>query len=287
MPDQIKQYPFWQKIILDIIPNLKWPLLVLVIWLLLPQDFGESFSKFAKENNVKKLGFGTTIVELDPNQKIEEVKIANEKANTADNLAEAIKEIRSSSDPETNKKLAELTKSVESLKEQSARIVNSNSKIFVPNDNLKLSFNTNKKHSFNFEIYKENELSVEISVGFDSLPFKYDFDLCDPSGYYKNLKSLNFDPNRVVTGLEYKTDKVNCKSSITIGEKNNSAYPYSYDLNILNGFNIAKANGFDVFLPFTSNRAVSNSLYIPGYNNEVSSKYEGGKVIERTLVYIK
>lgn len=287
MPDTDNQYSFSQKLVLDIIPNLKWPFLVIVIWLLLPKDFGDSFSKFAKDNNLTKLGFGTTVMELDPNKKIEEVKTANEKANTTENVAEALKTISAKSDSKFNKELKELAESLDSLKEQSAKIVNQNSKIFVPNNNLGLTFNKDKKHSFNFEIYTDNELSVDISIGFDSLPFKYEFDLCDPSGYYKNLKSVNFDQNRVVTGLEYKTDKVNCKSSVIIEQVVNGSYLYAYDMNILNGFNIAKANGFDVFLPFTSNRAVSNSLFIPGNDYEVSSKYKGSKLVERTLVYIE
>lgn len=287
MPDTDNQYSFSQKLVLDIIPNLKWPFLVIVIWLLLPKDFGDSFSKFAKDNNLTKLGFGTTVMELDPNKKIEEVKTANEKANTTENVAEALKTISAKSDSKFNKELKELAESLDSLKEQSAKIVNQNSKIFVPNNNLGLTFNKDKKHSFNFEIYTDNELSVDISIGFDSLPFKYEFDLCDPSGCYKNLKSVNFDQNRVVTGLEYKTDKVNCKSSVIIEQVVNGSYLYAYDMNILNGFNIAKANGFDVFLPFTSNRAVSNSLFIPGNDYEVSSKYKGSKLVERTLVYIE
>jgi hypothetical protein len=67
----------------------------------------------------------------------------------------------------------------------------------------------------------------------------------------------------------------------------NGSYMYEYDLNILNGFNVAKVDGFDVFLPVTTNRAVSNSLYIPGENNEVSNKYKNGEVVKRTLVFIE
>tara|TARA_R110002012_G_scaffold291131_1_gene485430 strand:+ start:1831 stop:2694 length:864 start_codon:yes stop_codon:yes gene_type:complete len=287
MPDTNNQYPFFQKLILDIIPNFKWPLLVLVIWFLMPEDFGESFSKFAKDNNLKKLGIGTTVMELDPNKKIEEIKIANEKANTTENVAEALKNISKKADSEYNKELKKLAESLDTLTEQSAKIVNQNSKIFVPNENLGLSFNEGKKHTFNFEIYKGEELSVDISIGFDSLPFKYEFDLCDPSGYYKNLKSVSFDPNRVVTGLEYKTDKVDCKSAVTVAQLKSGSYMYAYDLKILNGFNIAKADGFDVFLPFTSNKSISNALFIPGSDPEVSSKYSRNKLVERTLVYVE
>jgi len=111
--------------------------------------------------------------------------------------------------------------------------------------------------------------------------------LCDPSGYYKNLKSVSFDPNRVVTGLEYKTDKVDCKSAVTVAQLKSGSYMYAYDLKILNGFNIAKADGFDVFLPFTSNKAISNALFIPGSDPEVSSKYSRNKLVERTLVYVE
>jgi len=129
MVDTNNQYSFFQRLVLDIIPNFKWPLLVIVIWLLVPEDFGESFSKFAKDNNLKKLGFGTTVMELDPNKKIKEVKTANEKANTAENVAEALKKMSSKSDSEFNRELKELAESLESLTEQSAKIVNQNSKI--------------------------------------------------------------------------------------------------------------------------------------------------------------
>jgi len=287
MCNKSNNYSFGQRLLLDIVPNLKWPIAILVIWTLLPADFGGSFSKFAKDNNLKKVGFGNTVLEMDPNQKIEQIKKANEKVNLTESVSETFKNLSKTSDEDLKKKLSKFEKAINSLQEQSSKILNETTKIFVQNYNLNLEFNKNKKNSFNFEIYAKSDFIVDISVGFDSLPFKFEFDLCDPSGYYKNLKSVKYDPSRRVIGLEYTSEKVNCKSSVSVTKMRNGSYMYEYDLNILNGFNVAKVDGFDVFLPVTTNRAVSNSLYIPGENNEVSSKYKNGEVVKRTLVFIE
>lgn len=281
------QYPFVQKLILDFIPLLKWPIIILLIWLILPSDFGESFQKFAKDNNIKKLGFGNTVLEMDPNQKLKEIKKANEKANLSENTKDALKQLSSATDIKSQEHILKLEAMIESLEKQSSVILNNTAKIFVPNSNSDLAFNKGKSKSFNFEIFKKGELVVDISVGFDSLPFVYEFDLCNPSGYYKNLKSVKYNPNRTVTGLVYTDEKVNCKSSVSVTKLDSGSYLYAYDLNILDGFNVAKVDGFDVFLPLTKHRSISNSIYSARVDDVVASTYKNGEVYEKTLVYIK
>lgn len=287
MEEDDMQYPFGQKLILDFIPLLKWPMIILLIWLILPSDFGVTFKKFAKDNNVKKLGFGNTVLEMDPNQQLKEIKKANEKANLSENTKDALKQLSSATDKKSQEHIMKLEAMIESFEKQSSAILNSAAKIFVPNSNSDLTFNKEKSKSFNFEIYKKGELVVDISVGFDSLPFEYEFDLCAHSGHYKNLKSVKYDPNRTVTGLVYTDEKVNCKSSVSIAKLDSGSYLYAYDLNILDGFNIAKVDGFDVFLPLTKHRSVSNSIYSARGNDVVASTYRKGEIYEKTLVYIK
>lgn len=287
MEEDNMQYSFWQKITLDFIPLLKWPMIILLVWLILPSDFGDTFKKFAKDNNVKKLGFGNTVLEMDPNQQLKEIKKANEKANLSENTKDALKQLSSTADKQSQEHILKLEAMIESLEKQSSTILNNTSKIFVPNSNLDQTFNKEKAMSFNYEIYKKGELVVDISVGFDSLPFEYEFDLCDLSGHYKNLKLVKYDPNRTVTGLIYTDEKVNCKSSVSVTKLDSDSYLYAYELNVLDGFNIAKVDGFDVFLPLTKHRSISNSIYSAGGNDVVASTYRKGEVYEKTLVYIK
>jgi esterase/lipase len=145
MCNKSNNYSFGQRLLLDIVPNLKWPIAIFVIWTLLPADFGGSFSKFAKDNNLKKVGFRNTVLEMDPNQKIEQIKKANEKVNLTESVSETFKSLSKTSDEDLKKKLSKFEKAINSLQEQSSKILNETTKIFVQNYNLNLEFNKNKK----------------------------------------------------------------------------------------------------------------------------------------------
>jgi hypothetical protein len=311
---------FIQKVVIDFIPLMKWPIIILLIWLITPSDFGKDLGVFIKEVNLTKFSAGGVFAEMDPNKKIQEIKEAGKKLNLSNTTKELLSNLSasdkrneeqiaklqsllekskisetakealdslSSSERRNEEEILKFKSLVEKLEKQSSDVFDRTFKIFVPNKNDDLAFNTLKAKAFHFEIYKEGVLIVNIVVGFENLPFNYEFDLCPLSGHYKNLKAIKYDPNRNIDGLEYTDEKVNCKSSVSIAQFQQDSYFYSYDLNILEGFNVAKVESFDVFLPLIRHSSISNNIYTDDGNNVVSSSYKKNKVFERTLVYIK
>lgn len=123
-------------------------------------------------------------------------------------------------------------------------------------------------------------------VGIDEFPTKRSFDLCESTGKYKELVSTRKNKDGETIGLKYKDKAVDCLSTIEVRRLSDEEYLYSFDINILDGFNVAKVGGYDVFLPKQSKLARSNSLYITGSDPIIATQSKGKDIVETTRVYI-
>ncbi|PSU96563.1 hypothetical protein, partial [Photobacterium kishitanii] len=95
------------------------------------------------------------------------------------------------------------------------------------------------------------------------------------------------DKNKNFTEITYIDDKADCKSSVEISKLRNGEFLYSYDLNILDGYNIAKVQGFDALLPITMKMLRENGIYDPKSNNVAIPKFVNAQQAQKEFIDIK
>lgn len=288
MSDNQSNRTFSQEVALQSLPLLKWPALVLVCWLLFSLDSVKALMQIARDSNVKELGIGNAKMVLDTGEKVKTLQSANELNNLTSELKSSIAKLSEINGNANKEELKSLERKLDKVERKSSKVISQESPAFSQNKDNKhfININSSNKSTFNFEVNRDKFEAITIKVGMDDFPFKYSFNLCEKSGSYKNLKSVKSDKDGAVTSLDYTNEQVDCESSLVVDKLEDGSYIYAYSFNMLSGFNIAKVQGYDVFLPVTMHRSISNALYYDGMDPVVSSQYKNSKLVEETKVYI-
>ncbi|HHX8438275.1 TPA: hypothetical protein ACVO1K_004434 [Vibrio diabolicus] len=276
---------FWHDVVLSFVPILKWPLLVFALWLVIPSGTINDFLKIARENNVKELGIGDAKVVFQEKAKV--LKDANEVRNLTSDLSSLFSQTGTGLKEQTDR-LKYIEDRLAKISSRTKTVIDNEAPVFVPVQN-EHSINLSKDNIalFHFDIdSKDGTENFSLVVGIDEFPAKRNFDLCEATGKYKELVSTRKNKDGKTVGLKYKDKVVDCLSTIEVRRLNDEEYLYSFDINILDGFNVAKVGGYDVFLPKQSKHARSNSLYIAGSDPIVSTQSKANDIVETTRVYI-
>ena len=276
---------FWQELMLSFVPIMKWPALVMAFWLVIPSGTLNDFLKIARENHVKEFGIGDARVVFQEKAKV--LKDTNEVRNITSDLTSLFSQsgigLKEKAD-----RLKYFEDRLAQINSRTKTVIDKEAPVFVPvkNDHS-IGLGSDNIAVFHFEIENEKDSeNFSLAVGINEFPTKQSFDLCEISGKYKELLSTKRDKDGKTIGLNYKDKSVDCLSTIEISRLSDERYLYSFDINILNGFNVAKVGGYDVFLPKKSKHARSNSLYIEGSDPVIATKGNANEIIETTKLYI-
>jgi len=273
---------FKERLILRGLLLLKWPVIILTIYLVFPSSLVSQLSDFIQVNNIKKFEASPNgvSVEVDTAQAIKNIENAQEIKRIAGELA-AIKELGAQKSG-----IKDTLKEVEA---KSDEIIKSSISAF--------SKNTNRNHvvgnvmtsiaEFQFTVEKKGETDILLKVFIDGFPYSNNFDLCSKEGHYKFPRNIKINKNESSAEVSYIDEKTNCQSRVEVTKLRNGQFLYSYDLNILDGYNIAKVQGFDALLPLTMKRMRGNVIYDPESDNVVSSKFVNDQLVQREIVNIK
>lgn len=276
---------FKHDLALSFVPILKWPFLVFALWLVIPSGTMNDFLKIARDNNVKELGIGDAKVVFQ--EKAEVLKDANEVRNLTSDLSNLFSQSGVGLKEQTDR-LKYIEDRLANINSRTKTVIDKEAPVFVSVQN-EHSINLSKDNIavFHFEIDSDDgDENFSLAVGIDEFPAKRSFDLCETAGKYKELSSTKKNEYGKTIGLNYKDKVVDCLSTIEVRRLSDEEYLYSFDIKILDGFNVAKVGGHDVFLPKQSKLARSNSLYIVGSDPIIATQRKGKDVIETTKVYI-
>lgn len=273
---------FKENLVLSVLPLLKWPLIIITLYLVFPKSIGNDLSYFIKENNIKKLEAttGGVSVEVDTSKTIQNIERAKEIKRLI-NSVNSEKELKNQSNDVDNilKKVAE--KSDEIIKTSLSAFAKNKERNFVVGDVM------NSIAEFQYIMEKNGEYDIVLKVFIDKFPYSKTFNLCSKEGRYKFLRNIKTYKSGEPAQITYIDETVNCQSSIEIAPLRDGEFLYSYDFNILDGYNIVKVQGFDTLLPQTMNRLRGNVIYTPNSDKTVYSQLEKNKLVERDFVSIK
>lgn len=127
---------------------------------------------------------------------------------------------------------------------------------FVKNNQnqLEVGSSSNKIGTVEFKLLADNAITQStVKINFNELPFKAKFDLCPQTGLYNDLTSVKTNKSGDTQPV-YESKKVSCDSEALISKDSKGNFIISYDLNFLDGFNIASVKGIDKLLPQTIRR---------------------------------
>lgn len=270
---------FKERLALRIIALLKWPLIIFAVYIVFPTSLVAELSGFVKSNGIKKMQFTKDGVsfEVGAEQAIKNIKNAEELNQLANQLADI--------DQSDSSKANEVLKTVKS---KTNEIINSTVSAYSSslNRNIVIGDVMNSIAEFQYEIKRDKGDGVLLKVFIDKFPYSESFDLCSTDGNYKFLTEISVNNDKNAASLIYADKKVNCASSLKISTLKGGEFLYSFDLNFLDGFNIAKVQGFDAMLPKTFKRLRGNSVYLSGVDSILGTKYEKSKLVEQEVVRI-
>ena len=122
----------------------------------------------------------------------------------------------------------------------------------------------NKDRAIKTLIYKRNnngKIEKRITFYIDKLPYKMKFDLCKDQKKIQVLKSVIDMPNGKSKGI-YEDEIIDCNSAIYIYEsKRTNKIEGSYNLKMLNGFNVHYLKGHELLLKNETTAYVSRIVF--------------------------
>lgn len=261
---------------------LKWPVIIITIYLFFSSSIVTGISGFIKDNNVKKFEASTdgVSVEIDTAQIKNNIKNANELKRLANELASLEK---------TDLKRNDLNEVLKNVETKSNEIIKSSLTAYSKNNNRNHIIGNvmDSIAEFQYTIETDGKRDILVKVFVDKFPYVKEFNLCANEGHYKFLSNVKINKIDKSAKLLYRDEVVDCKSRVEIAKLRNGEFLYSFDLNILDGFNIAKVQGFDVLLPKTLNRLRVNAVYSPKQDKNISTRYQGNKLVAREVVDMK
>ncbi|KIO35164.1 hypothetical protein [Shewanella sp. cp20] len=136
-----------------------------------------------------------------------------------------------------------------------------------------------------FNILRQNDVKRTVRVNIDTLPYLGKFDLCKETGVFQDLKSVT--PKKDGSkSPNYKTEKVDCESWVSISPSGNGYYMLSYEVKLLKGFNVTNLGGFDKLWPETIILSEMNAVYMPTIGFQPKTKTLNGILVESTSVEV-
>lgn len=272
---------FCERLALRFLSLLKWPLVIFSLYLVFPSSLVDDLSDFIKANSIKKMqvtkdGFS---FEVSDEQAIKNI----EKAEELNQLAEQLVGVSSQ-----DKSSKEVNKVLEKVKSKTNEIVNSTVSAYAPIQNRDIVIGSvlNSVAEFQYQIKRDDNRGFLLKVFIDKFPYTQKFDLCPVEGNYKFLTKIESNEKSNTAELTYVDKKVNCNSILNISKLKNDEFLFNYDLNFLDGFNIAKVGGFDTLLSKSIKRLKGNSFYISSQDNVIGRKFENGKEVEKEIITI-
>lgn len=125
---------------------------------------------------------------------------------------------------------------------------------FIKYDNIKHIVG-NKDNSIKTLVYVENKngkVDKKIIFYIDKFPYYTKLNLCSERENYRTIKSVQVDNKGNKTPI-YENRTVDCNSQLYIDESLSG----NYNLLFLDGFKIQQFQGFELLLPYSSNRLAS------------------------------
>lgn len=271
---------FKEKLALRMLSLLKWPIIIFALYLAFPSSLVHELSNFIQTNNIKKLEANTNgfSFEVSDEKSVQNIKNAQELTRLASELAA----LKQSDQPKTKNILNE-------VKNKSENIIQTSLAAFSKNGNRNYVVGNvlNSIAEFQYKIERNGVTDIVLKVFIDKFPYYNEFDLCSIEGHYKFPRKIMSNKQNEPAEIIYTDEKVNCKSRIEISKLKNKEFLYSYDLNLLDGYNIAKVQGFDAMLPKSINRLQGNIIYSPTNSNIVLEEHQNDKLVEKETVDIE
>lgn len=164
---------------------------------------------------------------------------------------------------------------------------------FIKNDNTNLYFgNPNSKDKFVLvEEGLDGNINKKLTIYINKYPFNLNFNTCEKSGNYENIKSVKINKETGKKTPIYEEVNKKCLSYIYISEpKEDNAKLLSvssYSLVFLEGFNIHDFQGYPLKLAVKSKTQITNHLLNFNENNIYQEKYDNnGNIAYKSYIYL-
>ncbi|PSU88134.1 hypothetical protein, partial [Photobacterium kishitanii] len=182
---------FKEKLILRGLLLLKWPSIILTIYLVFPSSLESELSNFIQTNNIKKLEATSSgvLVEVDTANALRNIENAREIKRIAGDLSK-IKEFDSQK--------SEIKDALKEVEDESDKIIKSSVIAFSKNRkrNYVIGNVMDSIAEFQFTVEKNGSTDILLKVFIDKFPYSNRFDLCSIEGNYKFPRNIKIDKNK-------------------------------------------------------------------------------------------